>query len=196
MEVSYFVSSCGKTSAHELKYVSNYEDDFGNISQKEINRPEVAHFCTSICPLLITQLATTEQFNLELCWLTKDPWFWLLTTFAGMSVVDCHQHRHHAFLKKTEEEGTRVTNPVFSSKEMDNKMQAEVYNILTCSMNVGSTTRPVTTKQREHGQNIGSAHALTCFLYLNENGQTEYKETVWWCKNWHMPLCKTYVHID
>jgi hypothetical protein len=75
----------------------------------------------------------------------------------------------------------------------------EVYDILTRIMKDGSTTQPVEAKQRKHGWHVGTAHVITCFLcrkHLNEDGQTEYKETVWWCKNCHMPLCKTNLHID
>jgi hypothetical protein len=90
--VSYFVSSCGKTSPHELKYISNSEDDFGNIYQKEINRPEVAHFLYEYLPLIDEHNKQRQNIlNLERCWLTKDPWFCLLTTIVGMYVVDCHR---------------------------------------------------------------------------------------------------------
>jgi hypothetical protein len=30
--VSYFLSTCGKTSPHEVKYMSHFEDDFRNVS--------------------------------------------------------------------------------------------------------------------------------------------------------------------
>jgi hypothetical protein len=42
--VSYFLSTCGKTSPQEVKYMSHFEDDFRNVVHKEINRPKVCHF--------------------------------------------------------------------------------------------------------------------------------------------------------
>jgi hypothetical protein len=42
--MSYFLSTYGKTSPHEVKYMSHFEDDFGNVVHKEINRPKVCHF--------------------------------------------------------------------------------------------------------------------------------------------------------
>ena len=39
--VAYFISSCGSTEIHDEKHASNYEDDYGNITYKEINKPNL-----------------------------------------------------------------------------------------------------------------------------------------------------------
>ncbi len=41
---AYLVSTCGTTVQHEIPYRSNFTDDFGNITFKEITRPSIAHF--------------------------------------------------------------------------------------------------------------------------------------------------------
>ena len=38
MGASCFVSACGSVETHEDKSVANFEDDFGNVSCKDINR--------------------------------------------------------------------------------------------------------------------------------------------------------------
>ena len=50
--VAYFISSCGSTEMHDEKYVSNYEDDYGNITCKEINRPKICHFLCEFFPII------------------------------------------------------------------------------------------------------------------------------------------------
>ena len=49
--MSCFVSTCGTAEAHEDKYLTNFEEDFGNVACKEINRPSICHF---LCEFLRT----------------------------------------------------------------------------------------------------------------------------------------------
>ena len=37
--VSYFVTTCGITEMHEDKSLANFEDEFGNATCEEMNRP-------------------------------------------------------------------------------------------------------------------------------------------------------------
>jgi hypothetical protein len=108
--VAYMVSSCGKTTSHELKYLTHFEDEFGNVQFKEIERPSVAHFLFEYLPLIDEHNKQRQSIlNLERCWLTKDPWFRLLTTVLGMSVVDCHRwHRHIRYMKR-QGEGLQIS---------------------------------------------------------------------------------------
>ena len=48
--VSYMVSTCGSTAPNQDKYLSHFEDDFGNVIAKEINRPCVCIFCMNTYP--------------------------------------------------------------------------------------------------------------------------------------------------
>ena len=42
--VSYMVWTCGSTAPHQNNYLSHFEDGFGNVTAKEINRPCVSIF--------------------------------------------------------------------------------------------------------------------------------------------------------
>ena len=41
--VAYMISSCSTTVMHEQPYLSCYEDEFGNVQEKELLRLTVAH---------------------------------------------------------------------------------------------------------------------------------------------------------
>jgi hypothetical protein len=87
--VSYFLSRCGKTSPHEVKNMPHFEDDFGNVVHKEINRPKVCHFLYEYLPLIDEHNKQRQNLlHLERCWCRKDPWMRHLTTTLGMCVVD------------------------------------------------------------------------------------------------------------
>ena len=65
------------------------EDDFGNVQEKELPRPTVAHMLYEFLPLIDEHnKARQNALALEKCWLTKNCWVWLLTTFLGMAVID------------------------------------------------------------------------------------------------------------
>ena len=38
------ISTCGSTGVRPDKYLSHFEDDFGNMYAKEINKPQASHF--------------------------------------------------------------------------------------------------------------------------------------------------------
>ena len=48
--IAYMISSCGRMVMHEQSYLSRYEDDFGNIQEKELPRPTVTHM---LCEFLL-----------------------------------------------------------------------------------------------------------------------------------------------
>ena len=50
--VSYMISTCGSTAPHQDKYLSQFEDDFGNVTAKEINRPCISKFLYDYLPLI------------------------------------------------------------------------------------------------------------------------------------------------
>jgi hypothetical protein len=87
--VAYMISSCGKTVMHEEPYLSRYEDDYGNVQEKELPRPTVAHMLYEFLPLIDEHNKSRQNaLALEKCWLTKNCWVRLLTTFLGMAVID------------------------------------------------------------------------------------------------------------
>ena len=87
--VAYMVSSCGKTVMHTDPYISRFEDEYGNVQEKELPRPTVAHMLYEFLPLIDEHnKARQNALALEKHWLTKKCWTRILTTFLGMSVVD------------------------------------------------------------------------------------------------------------
>jgi hypothetical protein len=68
-----------------------FEDDWGCIQYKMLNRPQIAHFLYKYLPLIDEHNKQCQNLlNLERKWCTKDCWFWLVTTLVGMSMVDMH----------------------------------------------------------------------------------------------------------
>jgi hypothetical protein len=77
---SYFLSTCGKTEPHEVKFMSHFEDDFRNVVHKESNRLEVCHFLYKYLLLMDEHKKQCQNLlNLEGCWCTKDQWMSPLT---------------------------------------------------------------------------------------------------------------------
>jgi hypothetical protein len=95
--ISYILSTCGSMEPSPNMYRSYFQDEFGNVSYKEINRP-------SIAPLLFDYLPSIDEHNkqqqsrsaLETKWPTRCCWFRLLTTLIGMCVVDLHRLYKHS----------------------------------------------------------------------------------------------------
>jgi hypothetical protein len=50
--ISYILSTCGFTKPAEKMYMSYFEDDYGNVGSKEINRPELAHLLYDYIPII------------------------------------------------------------------------------------------------------------------------------------------------
>ena len=86
--VTTMVSSSGMTIRHKIDYRSNIVDDYDNVTFKEIPSPCVAHFLFELLPLINNHSKDRQSLlALEDCWLTKNPWFRLVMTLIGMSVV-------------------------------------------------------------------------------------------------------------
>ena len=213
--VTYLVSTCGSTKILPEKYQSSYEDDYGNIRVKEINRPWVAHFLYKYLPLIDEHNKQRQSLlNLERCWLTKSCWFRLLTTIVGMSVVDMHRWYRNA-------RGMR--------REVDNEIQIRKFSDLLCISlddyrrkqyaprrhlaaieddvqidgrpslvrirgKDGSSTRHSTEIQRGRGRSmVGSAVVMNCYMcrkYLGRNDNVVYRQTSFCCSLCLMPLCR------
>ena len=192
--VSYMISTCGSTSVHADKYLSHFEDDFGNVTSKEINRPKVSHFLYEYLPLIDEHNKQRQNIlNLERNWCTKDCWFRLLTTIVGMSVVDMHRwYRNmmnrtpstniHKHIDRDPEPNYELMVRKFSDmlcKDLEDRMRKQsgvreyrvLHNIDNTAMKLerirgkdGSATRPATKKQLESGRTVGTAANSTCYV--------------------------------
>jgi len=98
--VSHFISLCGKTKPSDHKCESKFEDEWGNIIFKTILRPEIVHFLCEHCPLMDEHNKTQQStLALQVRWVTPNPWFRLVTTILGMSVVGMHRMHGHFQLR-------------------------------------------------------------------------------------------------
>ncbi len=89
---AYLVSPCGTTVQHKIPYHSNFTDNFGNITFKEIPSPSIAHFYFELCRLVNNHKKDRHGIlGLEDFWPAENLWLRLVTTLIGMSVVDMHQ---------------------------------------------------------------------------------------------------------
>ena len=191
--ISYFLSTCGTTTPHDIKYQSHFEDDYGNVQWKEINRPSIAHFLYEYLPLIDEHNRQRQSLlGLERCWPTKDCWFRLVTTLLGMSVVDMHRwhrnciHTQHAEKNHARGEQNLSLLPAISDEVAIRKFsdmicvnlepwkknqrasprvrQNEMPRDLERLMKDGSTTRPPTAKQIKSGKRVGTAVNGNCFV--------------------------------
>ena len=90
--VSYFVSTCGKTLPSQTKYVSSFENEYGGVGNRALNRPSFTDYFYMYCPV-IDEHNKSQQYllHLEKIWKTHDCWFRLITTLLAQSVVDLHR---------------------------------------------------------------------------------------------------------
>ncbi len=85
----------------EQSYISQFEDEFGNVQEKELPCPEQAHMLYGFLPLIDEHnKACQNSLALEKCWMTKSCWNWIITTLLGLAVVDvqcwdCNKRRGH-----------------------------------------------------------------------------------------------------
>ena len=100
--VSYFFSTCGKTSPAAKMYTTHFEDDFGSVQIRHINRPDIVHFLYEYLPLIDEHNKQRQSLlNLEMSWPTRNCWFRLLVTLTGMCVVDLHRVYRNIKLRQT-----------------------------------------------------------------------------------------------
>ncbi len=210
--ISYFLSTCGKTTPHPVKYQTHFEDAYGNTTFREIDRPHVAHFLYDYLPLIDEHNKQRQSLlALEESWPTKDCWFRLLTTLLGMCVVDMHRYyRSHKLIKEKvrQSEVDQVRIRRFSDmlcKDLKlnlrtrnlhiprNEDAGSEYVLERIRDKNGSTTRPPTDKQVRQGKHVGTACNKMCFIcrkYRKVDGSTVQQQTTFCCKKCKMPLCK------
>ena len=185
--VSYFVSTRGSTEPSPIKYQSKFEDEWGNTIVWEIDRPEVAHFLYEYLPLIDEHNKQRQSLlGLERRCQTKDPWFRLLCTLMGMSIVGMHCcYRHEAITWRGK--APNVVNNMRIQKFTDlicgslrkwsyklsqcEAAQSSVHgetrnppNLVRITGTDGSITKEPTEKNAKRGKTIGNPHCRMCII--------------------------------
>ena len=210
--VAYIVSSCGTTVPHEEPYRTHFTDDFGNVTFKEIPRPSIAHFYFELCPLIDNHNKDRQSvLGLEDCWPTKNPWFRLVTTMIGMSVIDLHRWDRNRrtngkafeWLDDNEERpeflkvrsmanligrGLKKTNMCYYTKN-NPRQQPKLHRVSRCQpqeltriCKEGYMSRPA------NGKTGGKGYVRTCLICRQYREKPQ--NTNWWCSVCRVPLCK------
>ena len=129
--ISYFVSTTGSTDIDDEKYLSSFEDDFGNCISKELNRPKILHLLYEYLPLIDEHNKQRQSIlNTERKWCTKDCWFRLLTTMTGMCVVDMHRWYRNV---KAHRKGKDHSTSFSSELEGDYEIAVGKFSYMLCS---------------------------------------------------------------
>ena len=93
---SFFITTCGITAPSKNLYRSNFEDEYGGVTFKDIQRPEIAEFLYQYLPLIDEHNKQRQKLlNLERCWPTKCCWSRLHITLLGMAVTDLYHLYHY-----------------------------------------------------------------------------------------------------
>ena len=152
---------------------------------------------------------------MEKRWQTRNPWFRLITTMVGMSVVDMYRLYRHQKIKVdgwTPQEVDalciiRFTDLICGNlrpwkyqhrKSIKGGQKPVLERIRDKD---GNTTAEPTSWQRDNRNNsVGNPithHCFICRKYLTDKGTTVYRKTSHWCRDCHMPLCeKSRVGLD
>lgn len=177
-----------------------------------MSRPDIVHFFYECAPLIDEHSQQRQSLlQLEKRWLTKDPWFRLVTSLVGMSVVDMHRlYRCH-----------KIKNRGVAQQDVD-LIRVLKFTDLLCGDLVpwqhkeqstltptaangdvqleritnekGEKDAPPTPWQMNKGRTVGNPVKVTCFIcrrHLTEEGQPRREPTPSRCPTCHMPICKT-----
>ena len=122
-----------------MKYRSKFEDDWGNVEVKELNRPKICHYLYEFLPLIDEHNKQRQSIlSIERKWATKNCWFRLLTSVLGFSVVD--MHRWYRNLKEADESRAIIQRRRSSLRdyalfelEKDNEIQIKKFSDILCA---------------------------------------------------------------
>ncbi|KAL7537556.1 hypothetical protein ACHAWF_005802 [Thalassiosira exigua] len=200
--VAYMVSSCGKTVRHSKNYTLKFEDDFGNTQEKELPRPTIAHFLYEFLPLIDEHnKAHQNVLALEKCWLTKNCWFRLMTTFVGMAVIDVQRWdrnmrqngKGHCALEEADEdrdsESKKMVNMIarpFRTGKFRYREAAQ-----PAQRNAGRDRAALVRIMDADGSvKSNNVKPRTNSYFLCRKYQKKHKTTIWVCSKCGMPLCQ------
>jgi len=205
------VSTCGSTSKSQHKCTSHFEDEWGKPASKLLDRPKIIHFMCDLLPLTDEHnQARQGLLGLEKVWLTKNPWFRLVTALLGMSLVDMHRwhkSREHAnrFADGNQEEVNDIQIRQFAdllTKGLDKLPQFRKPKnaalpadeaLTRIRFEDGTINRPPTAKEIAKGRNDGSPRQWNCMIcrkHLREDGKVEYRKTTMMCAKCGMAICQ------
>ena len=192
--MSYFTLSTGSTEVDNEKYLSSFDDDFGNCMSKELGRPKISHVLCECLPLIDRHNKRRQSIlNMERKWCRKDCWFRLLTTMTGMRAGGTHGwHRNAKASRKgkdyftsfsSELEGNheiavRKFSDILHSALTDNKRKKQTQRYIGNKLydkddqeislerikHNGSKARLATQKQLDSRRKVGAACNATCFF--------------------------------
>ena len=120
--------------------MSNYEDEYGNVCFKEINRPEVIHFLYEFLPIIDEHNKQRQSILcLERKWATRDCWFRLLTTMVGFSIVNMHRWYRNIKARKLARSGPsykRSRNCLQDIFAVENEYELQIrkFSDMVCSV--------------------------------------------------------------
>lgn len=87
-----FTRGAGTTNTYGSHYFQRKTDTFGNVYDRCVERPQVAHTFFEHAGVIDEHNKIRQgMLYLEKKWLTKNPWFRLCTTLIGMHLVDAFQ---------------------------------------------------------------------------------------------------------
>ena len=96
--IAYFVSTCGVTTPAKEPYITEYEDDEGQVQQRSYPRPQLVSDYYDKCTCIDDDNKLRQHhLALEKKWPTKDPWYRLWTTLLGMRTVSFYRYLQRAF---------------------------------------------------------------------------------------------------
>ena len=204
--VAYMVSSCGTTIRHAQRYRTNFCDENGNVTFKEIPRPSIAHFYFEMCPLIDNHNKDRQGvLGLEDCWPTKNPWFRLVTTVTGMCGVDMHRwdrnqrsgRKSFDWMNEDDDQpdflqvrtianliGKGLFKTDMQYRTQPRQSVPECHNGI---FNIGSPLERI-AKDGNITRPDGSEFQKTCFICRMYRMKPQ--NTMWCCKECSMPLCK------
>ena len=205
--ISYFITTTGNTVASPHFYEAKFEDEWGNATSRQLPRPDIIHFFYEYAPLIDEHnKARQSVLALEKRWQTRNPWFRLLITTIGMSIVDMFRlYRYHEIKIKGVDQAevddfklVQFTDYICGNlrewkyKTPRRTIQKKV--LLERIRNEDGVTNlePTEWQMREKNLTKGNPITMQCFIcrkYLTEKGRTNYRATSFWCKDCHMPLC-------
>lgn len=199
--ISYIVSSCGKTIHHEKNYVMKYAAEYGQVCEKEIPCPTMAHILFDLLPSIDEHNKQLQSvLALETTWLTKSGFTRNLVTFTGMSCVDIQRWdrsmrcAYHLSTDYEEGEGD------YDIKEMVNFICRP---LKTGKLNYDRKVPRQGVRENGDYGNLTRIRGGEDNLITNEKGRSrngncfvcriynkKYKVTNWMCRGCGMPICK------
>ena len=78
----------GSTTPGE-PYIAKWPDKFGNVKSRKVNRPDIIARYFKVANLIdVHNQLRQSALAMEEIWLTKDPWFRIISSIYGMTITD------------------------------------------------------------------------------------------------------------